>query len=96
MDQWIIKTKANLRDALFALLETQTLNKISVTDLCNQAHISRRTFYTYYQTADDVFVEYQEELYDQFKNMLSPLRDRNFVILDTIDSIVTDNFHALK
>lgn len=28
--------------------------------------------------------------------MLSPLRDRNFVILDTIDSIVTDNFHALK
>ncbi len=47
-DVRVIKTKRSIVDALMALLEKKTWDKITIKDICEQAMISRSTFYTHF------------------------------------------------
>ena len=47
-DQRTKLTKRLLREALLLLLEKNDINKIAVTQLCQQAGINRATFYRHY------------------------------------------------
>lgn len=60
------KTKKAIRLALFELLDTKELNKITITELTKTADISRKTFYIHYNKIDDVLVEAENELITAF------------------------------
>ncbi|RRG18084.1 TetR/AcrR family transcriptional regulator [Weissella viridescens] len=60
MDKRGRKTLKNIETAFNTLLLAKTFDDITVTDICHEADISRKTFYTYY---DDKF-----ELIDQLAN----------------------------
>ena len=48
-DMRVVRTKKNIRNALINLLQNTSFEKISVTELCQAAEVSRITFYTYYE-----------------------------------------------
>lgn len=45
-------TRQVIQDAVLSLLESKTINNITVTEVCKMADINRTTFYRYY---DDVY-----------------------------------------
>lgn len=57
MDKRIIKTKKIIYNCLNGLLLTKEIDDISITELCDQAQISRKTFYLHYKSINDVIDE---------------------------------------
>ncbi len=49
-------------EALLSLLETRPAGKVSVSELCRQAGLSRPTFYAHWETLDDFLSQAQERV----------------------------------
>ena len=64
-NQRITITKRMLKEGLLRLLNTKTLDKIHVNELCKEAGINRATFYRHYQTPKDVLLELETEFIKQ-------------------------------
>ena len=69
-NQRIMLTKRLLREALLRLLATTTIQKISVTQLCEEAGINRATFYRHYGSQYDVLNEMESTMLDDIQKML--------------------------
>lgn len=58
-DKRIAKTKRNLKEAMIRMLSEEDFERISVTELCKEAKVSRITFYSHYSDKhallDDIF-----------------------------------------
>ena len=70
-DTRITKTKRNIKKTLIEMMNATPFEKITVTQLCNQANTSRITFYTYYSDKYDlleaVFVDLSQELHSLYE-----------------------------
>lgn len=53
-NQRIALTKKLLQEGLLRLLETKSLDKISVTELCRESGINRATFYNHYNSPQEL------------------------------------------
>ena len=53
-----------IRAALFELLETRSLDAVTVTDICAKADVNRGTFYKYYRDVYDLFEKTEDEFID--------------------------------
>ena len=60
-DKRILRTKAQFRQALITLLDQKRFEQITIKALCDQAGITRITFYAHYadkyELAEDIFRE---------------------------------------
>lgn len=56
------KTMKKLRNALFHLLSSKTLDEISVKMLCQEASVNRSTFYAYFRSISEL-LDYFDERY---------------------------------
>ncbi len=64
LNQRVAVTKRMVKEGLIRLLEKKSLEKINITELCQEAGINRTTFYRYYELPRDVLTEMQNEFYD--------------------------------
>ena len=96
MDKRVIKTKQALTEALFDLLETKSIDDVTVTKLCDKAGVNRRTFYIHYSNVDDIFNDYQEELSTEVYHALKNTDGDIETLLSTFDRILTSNFQGFK
>lgn len=55
-------TKKLLKDSLVTMLETQSIHKISIRELCEHAEINRSTFYKYYGNQYELLEDMENEL----------------------------------
>lgn len=62
VNQRIALTKRLIHEALLRLLQTKSIDKINVTELCNESGINRATFYRHYNVPRDVLVEIENTL----------------------------------
>ena len=69
-DRRVKRTKKLLRDSLFSLLQTKSINEITVTELTEIADINRATFYFYYTDIMDMLDQIQNEAYELFEDVL--------------------------
>ncbi len=69
-DRRVKRTKKLLRDSLFTLLQTKSINEITVTELTEIADINRATFYFYYTDIMDMLDQIQDESYELFEEVL--------------------------
>ncbi len=86
LNQRIAVTKRMIKEGLMRLLEKKTLEKINITELCQEAGINRTTFYRYYELPRDVLTEMQNEFFEEtFDRFQKPLTvsdiERTFVCL---------------
>lgn len=58
-------TKKMIKDAMLELLEKQPLEKITVTDICENADVNRSTFYAYYEDSAKLMTEIENDVLAQ-------------------------------
>jgi AcrR family transcriptional regulator len=61
-DQRIVKTRQALYQALAGLLKEKEFERITVSDIIREAHVTRKTFYNHYQDKIELVQEYQAML----------------------------------
>jgi len=64
-NQRVAVTKRMVKEGLVRLLEKKPLEKINITELCQEAGINRTTFYRYYELPRDVLTEMQNEFFEE-------------------------------
>lgn len=60
--------KEYIVSALLQLIKTKPLSSISVSELCQKAGVSRMTFYRNYESREDIFEKYLDEIFEAYKN----------------------------
>ena len=70
----INKTQRNIRKALLRLLSSYNLTHISTLQICEEAEVSRSSFYTYYNSKYDVVEQIEKELISGFLDIMLQLR----------------------
>lgn len=96
MDKRVIKTQQKLWDALFTLLPKQTIDEITVTQLCATAGVSRRTFYRNFTNVIAVFDSYSAYLNQQAQQTLSQHSADVNELLNGFGRLVMANYVGLR
>ena len=68
-NQRIMLSKRLLRESMLRLLENRSPEKITITELCEEAGINRGTFYRHYSTPRDVLEDICQELIRNMKKL---------------------------
>ncbi len=93
LNQRVAVTKRMVKEGLMRLLDKKPLEKINITELCQEAGINRTTFYRYYELPRDVLTEMQNEFFEEtFDHFQKPLTasdiERLFVCLSERSGLV--------
>ncbi len=74
LNQRVAVTKRMVQEGLIRMLGKKPLEKINITELCQEAGINRTTFYRYYELPKDVLTEMQSEFFEEtFAHFHKPL-----------------------
>lgn len=76
-NQRITLTKRLLQEALLLMLRDESINKISVRDLCEKAGINRTTFYNHYSCPADVLNDISQSFMNDIGKMLDEAESTN-------------------
>ncbi|MCI6757223.1 MAG: TetR family transcriptional regulator C-terminal domain-containing protein [Lachnospiraceae bacterium] len=71
-DTWIQYTKSALKGALLRILKTKPIAKVTIKELCEEAHLNRGTFYLHYCEPNDVLKEIEEDFVSEHLGRFSP------------------------
>lgn len=71
-DKRALRSRKWLKEALRQLLAAKDYDDISITDISDQADVSRFTFYKHYETKDALLLHIIEDLFDQIYASASP------------------------
>lgn len=69
-NQRIVLTKRLLQEALLRIMESKPLDKINVSELCEEAGINRATFYRHYNIPRDVLAEMQVQFTERVRSAI--------------------------
>lgn len=58
-----LRSQTLITDALFELMKHESIRDISVTQICQQAHVARQTFYRNYRTKEEVIERHLRRLW---------------------------------
>jgi AcrR family transcriptional regulator len=72
-------TKMALRDSLVELMQTRPILDISVKELCDQADISRSTFYAHYKDQYELLKEIEDGTLGSLEDMLKNYENKQSV-----------------
>ena len=89
----IIRTKRDLADSLLQLLETKSFDKISVKEICENALISKLTFYNNFKNKEElmtfVFERTTKSTFDNLKKNYLGDVNKSISYIDILISLVT-------
>lgn len=71
-DTRIQYTKSALKGALLRILKTKPIAKVTIKELCEEAHLNRGTFYLHYCEPNDVLKEIEEDFVSEHLGRFSP------------------------
>lgn len=77
MDRRILKTKKCLKDALRMLMADKPFEKITVTEICEEANTGRLTFYKYYKDKADLLGDCFRDMQDETERRYKALQKNN-------------------
>lgn len=69
-------TRKNIQDAFWILYEKQSIDKITVKDICKLAGYNRSTFYQYYVDVYDVLHKFENQLLDEVNEFVVHLLEQ--------------------
>lgn len=95
-DNRIKITQMLIRKAFTELLAEKPLQSISIKELCDHAGIHRSTFYTHYKDIYDLKKQLEDEMLQDFLEVLSPLISSQESAAFNPVEISTEIFQCLK
>lgn len=72
-----LKSKMWITNSLLELMEKKDFNKISITEIIDNADLTRQTFYRNFNSKEDVLYEYVSKLYKECFDKIDQLPDKN-------------------
>lgn len=79
MDRRQARTRQAIIDAFVTLLKKNNYAKISVKEIIDEANIGRSTFYSHFETKDDLARQICDELFEHiFSHVIPPCSTHNF------------------
>ncbi len=75
-DKRVVKTKKAIFRALLSLLPSAPITDITITDICREAMINRKTFYCHYKSAFLAFVDMESLI---IQGIISELKGRQII-----------------
>lgn len=78
------QTKQWFVEALFSLMKTKDYSQISVTEICKEAQLSRRTFYRRFKTKQAILDFYFEKKINSYTNYIEQKMPQSFYELVAI------------
>ncbi|MHA3224646.1 TetR/AcrR family transcriptional regulator [Globicatella sulfidifaciens] len=96
IDRRILKTKEAIRKALINLLDNNEIENISATEIAQEADITRKTFYTYYNSYEKLIDELENDLIEMFEKPINKMEfsESAFnpqLIFETLTDLVREN-----
>lgn len=73
-DLRVRKTITGIRYAFEDMICEMGYSKMTVRELCDRALINKKTFYRYYPTMDDLLMEYQAEMSEEYIRLTRDMR----------------------
>jgi len=70
VDIRIVKTKTAVRKAFNEFVQVKDMSNISVSELARRAHITRSTFYMYYESVEAVRDEIENEIFEHVEKVM--------------------------
>jgi AcrR family transcriptional regulator len=62
VDRRVQRTERALSDSLFALIQVKNYDRVTVQDIIEHANVGRSTFYSHFDTKDDLLVSRMQEM----------------------------------
>lgn len=84
VNQRVMLTKRLLKDSLIRKLKEESIYKISIRELCEDAGINRSTFYKYYGSQFDLLKEIEE---DMLRHVQEALMQASLVKAESISGV---------
>lgn len=80
-DARVVKIKQKLYRAMGELLDEKSFDEITVIDLAQQAHTTRKTFYSHYQDKIELIEEYENQIFDELSKLQAHYKflDKNYI-----------------
>jgi AcrR family transcriptional regulator len=76
-----IRSRQMMQDALLSLMQKKPYDKITITEITEEADLVRKTFYRHYRRKEDILNEYINELFEEYIDMLLKQREiNNFLV----------------
>lgn len=95
-----LRSKKLITDALVALMDEKSLDKITVTDIVNRADINRGTFYAHYESVSDVVTSIFESAYKVIKVSIDDFHDNAdfdmVIMLKQLQAVMEQDFEFYK
>lgn len=97
MDARVVYTLRVIRESFIKLLKEETINRITVKSLCDEAGINRATFYRYYEDVFDLYEQMKTDMVDALfiVRQESEPRDIESGLADFL-SIIKENAEAIS
>lgn len=70
LDRRILRSRKLMQDALLKLLEIKDYPKISISEITHQADVARTTFYSHFNTKDELLMSYIDDIFENFFDKL--------------------------
>lgn len=86
-DRRVKYSKMVLKQSLLQLMQEESIQKITVTDICKGADINRNTFYSHYLSPEDLLNTIEDELFKQIMSSFDTSNDARTVTLEICQSI---------
>ena len=96
MNQRIVLTKTLLKNSLITLLQTQSIYRISIRELCETAGINRSTFYKYYGNQFDLLNEMEQDLLINIEEALRNEKGYDKNVLENILVYLEGNIDFIR
>src|SRR5574344_224665 len=86
-------TKRLFHESMLHFLQTESADKVTVKELCDQAELNRTTFYLHYTSPEDILLEMETELIQNAQMYLNELKDdaKTISLLEKFLSYIKDN-----
>lgn len=91
--QRVRMTKRLLKDALLELLETRSIDQITVSELCRTAGVNRNTFYSHYDSPEQLFTEIEHDFSENIFRIIEDTigeGDYYLLLLNTFKAMVEE------
>lgn len=98
-DRRVRKSKDSLKNSLIELMQSKSVNNITVKELVIKADLNRSTFYNYYCDIPDMLKKLEEELYTEFLYTIERhiyKCDKNIDISEGAHEFIEDMCNVIK
>lgn len=84
VDRRVERTERALSDALFALIQTKSYDRVTVQDIIDRANVGRSTFYSHFDTKDDLLLSRLSQMTADIDRHLADATDDSGPVLPSL------------